>query len=136
MANSLTVKVIEDGPRNAIVNLVGFLDSANMVEPAAVALSMFNTQDRRGTFYGLKVMEAEYSVTEDLVVQLDWNANTPQNIAALSGSAEICWADRGGISPDRTAGGYDGSINLTTKGFLGGKPYGFTIQLVMVKKYS
>jgi hypothetical protein len=37
---------------------------------------------------------------------------------------------------DRTVSGYEGSINLATKGFIAGTPYGFTVALRMRKMYS
>lgn len=135
MANSLTVKVLEDGPRNAVVNLVGVVDSSDMTQAPAISLNQFlaNGRDR---LVGLRVIDVNYSVTPDLVVKLDWNANTPQPIGSYSGSNKILAGRYGGVAPDRTAGGYDGNINLTTKGFVAGKTYGFTLRVEMVKIFA
>lgn len=137
MPNSLSVKVVEDGFRNAVVNIVGVVEDDNIVQAPAITLAMFTGNDTaRRSLVGLKVVEAEYSVTEGLVVVLDWNATAPQRIFALSGSGEMCGKTHGGYVPDETAIGADGSINLQTKGFIAGRFYGFTVTLRMVKMYQ
>ncbi len=135
MANSLTVKVIEDGPRNAIVSVVGVVDTGNMIADPLVSLSQFVGNDR-GRFVGLRVVDVEYAITDGLVVNLAWNGNTPEPIAALSGSNEIHGKKHGGIAPNRQASGYDGNINLTTAGYVAGRSYGFTLRMCMTKLYA
>lgn len=135
MPNSLSVRVVEDGYRNAVVHLVGVVEDADINQAPAIALNQFTGNDR-GTFNGFKVVDVDYSVTDGLTVVLAWNANTPQPICALASAGEIRGRGHGGIVPDRTAGGYDGAINLTTKGFTPGRSYGFTVKLRMKKSYS
>ncbi len=135
MPNSLTVKVIEDGPRNAIVNIVGTVDANDVVATPVVSLGQF-TGNGRGSFVGFKVVDVDYAVTDGLVVNLAWDSNTPQPIAALSGSSKLCGKEHGGLRPDRLAGGYDGNINLSTDGFTAGRRYGFTLRMSMTKLYA
>lgn len=135
MANSVTVKIIEDGPRNAIVNIVGLVDSSDVAPAPVVALNQFTGNDR-GRFVGFKVVDVDYSVTESLVVLLNWNSSTPQPICALSGSDEILGKKHGGLAPNRLAGGYDGTINLSTEGYVAGRTYGFTLRVSMTKMYA
>lgn len=136
MANSLDVKVIEDGRRNAIVKIVGVVDTNDIVLNPAISLSSFSNNDVGLSLVGFKVVEADYSGTPGLLVSLDWNATAPQNIFAFSTNAEINGRRHGGVKPDTTANGYDGNINLKTQGFSPGSLYGFTIMLRMVKMYS
>lgn len=136
MANSLDVKIVEDGRRNAVVKIVGVADSSDIVLAPAITLSSFSNNDVAVSLVGFKVVEADYSGTPGLLVSMDWNANAPQNIFALSTSAEINGRRHGGFKPDTTANGYDGNLNLKTQGFTPGSLYGFTIVLRMVKMYA
>lgn len=135
MANSVTVKIIEDGPRNAIVNIVGVVDSTDIAPTPVVAINQFTGNDR-GRFVGFKVVCIDHSATEGLVVLLNWNANTPQPICAISGSSDLNGRKHGGIVPNKVAGGYDGTINLSTEGYVAGRTYGFTLRVSMTKMYS
>lgn len=135
MANSLTVQLVLDGPRNAVVNVAGIVDSADMAQVQAVPITLF-TGNINKKLIGLRAMEVNYSISTGLVVVLAWNANSPQLICAISEADEIEWDDYGGIVPNTTASGYEGSINLTTKGFVPGRPSGFTLRLAMTKIYQ
>ena len=132
MANSLSVRIVEDGPRNAVVNIVGVVEDSDILQTPVISLASFVGNDYR-TLIGLKVVDADFSVTSDLTVLLSWNATAPQPIAAFSNAGELRGRRHGGIAPDKTAVGYDGNINLQTKGFVAGKSYGFTVTLRMVK---
>jgi hypothetical protein len=84
----------------------------------------------------LRLDSAKYTVTNGLVVLLSWNSNSPELMAAISESGELDLRPEGGFPPDRTVSGYEGSINLSTRGFVAGTPYGFTLALRMRKMYS
>lgn len=133
MANSLNVQIVEDGRRNAVVKLVGVVDTNDLVYTPVIARAQFVDND--GILLGFKVVEVEYTGTPGLLVLLDWNANAPQNICALSTSANLNAKRHGGFDPDKLAGGFDGNINLNTRGFTPGSVYGFTATLRMVKMY-
>lgn len=137
MANLLDVKVVHDGRRNAVVKIVGIVDTANIVQTPAISLSQFLSNDTGNvTFNGLRLVEADYVITTPLSVVLEWNGNTKQQMCALSGSGDLYGRRHGGYPPDRKASGYDGNINLTTRGFVPGNAYAFTIVLRMTKMYS
>lgn len=136
MANSITVDIIQDGRRNAIVSLVGLVDSADMVQAPVISLNQFTNNDPGLTFNGFRVVDVDYAVTDGLVVQLAWQSSTPQPIYSFSGASQLCGREHGGIAPDRKAGGYNGNINLNTKGFVAGRTYGFTVKLKMTKMYA
>jgi len=136
MANSLTVKITEDGRRNAIATLIGVVDTADMNVPSAIALANFVNNDVQLKLKGLSLRTVRYSVTEGLSVLLAWNGNTPELMCALSGSNEMDRRTDGGYPPNMLASGYDGNINLTTDGFVAGRVYTFTVDLWMTKKYS
>lgn len=135
MANSLSVKISEDGRRNAIVTLNGIVDTADLNVPRAVLLSSFVNNDVQERFAGLCFKRASFAITAGLSVILAWNGNTPEIMAALSGSAEMDRRREGGMIPNLLASGYEGSINVSTKGFVPGTAYAFTIALRMTKIY-
>lgn len=137
MANSLDVKVIEDGRRNAVVKIVGVADTANIVQTPAITLSQFlNNDSGNVVFNGLRLVSAEYAITNGLGVLFEWNGNTKQTMVALADSGSFDGRRDGGYPPDRKASGYDGAINLSTKGFFAGNTYVFTVVLRMNKMYS
>ena len=134
MANNLNVRIVEDGQRNAIVNLVGVVDTADMSAVSAINVGQFLTNS--GTLQGFKLRAADYSVTDGLTVALDWNSNTPQPMCAFSAAGRFSAEREGVIAPNKQAGGYDGSINVSTRGFVPGKTYSFTVKLRMTKAYA
>ena len=136
MANSLSVRITEDGRRNAIVTLVGQVDSADMNVIRAIPITDFTNNEVRMQLKGFKLKRVSYSITPDLVVLLAWNSNSPQPMCALSGSSEMDRRPEGGFVPNLQASGYEGSINLSTEGFVAGRSYGFTLGLSMTKMYS
>lgn len=136
MANSLDVRVVEDGRRNAVVKIVGVADSGDIVSAPAIRLSQFTNNDVGMTLNGLRLVEADFAVSNMFVVLLDWNGNTTQAMCALAGSGEIDGRRHGGYGPDRTVSGYDGNINLRTRGYIGGNVYAFTVILRMTKMYA
>ena len=136
MANSLDVRVVEDGRRNAVVRLIGVVDTIDMVVTPAISLSSFTNNDIGVTFNGLRLVEADFAVTNMFSVLLDWAGNTTQPMAALADSGNFNARRHGGYGPDRSASGYNGNINLRTRGYVGGNAYVFTILLRMTKMYS
>lgn len=137
MANSLDVKIVEDGRRNAIVRIVGVADSSDISAPQAITLSQFATNDTPGVaLVGLRLVEVDFAVSNMFSVLLHWDGNTKQPIVALADSGEIDCRRHGGYGPDRSASGYNGAINLTTRGYVGGNVYVFTVILRMTKIYA
>lgn len=135
MANSLSVKITEDGRRNAIVTLIGVVDTADMAVASAIPITSFVNNDVQLKLKGLSLRTVRYSVTEGLSVLLAWKSNTPELMCALSGSGNMDRRCDGGYPPNMMASGYAGDINLSTDGFIAGKAYTFTVDLWMTKKY-
>lgn len=137
MANTTDKIILEDGPRNAIVRLVGTLDTSNVSLVPAILLSDFVNNDLVwGKLTGLRVDRIDYASGPQLITTLEWNSNSPQMIAALVQSDELDYKNSGGLIPNRLLGGYDGSINLKTKGFIAGNYEAYTVLIKMVKLYT
>ncbi len=135
MANSLGIKILQEGPRNAIVKLTGILDSSDITAASVIALSDFTNNDQNLYLTGFRVDFIEFSMTNGIEINLFWNSNNPEQITPLAGRGKFGGRNYGGITPDSTRAGYDGSITLSTTGFTVGIPANFTVILEMVKLY-
>lgn len=137
MANALDKQIIEEGWRNIVVKLTGVLDSGDAVEMQVIKpLDFLNNDNIAGRLVGFRVDHVTYSIGDQLEVQLEWNANTPQQIVPLAGRGKIDVSDDGGFIPDMLRSGYDGSINLRTTGYIPGSTQNFTVFMRLVKLYK
>jgi len=143
MANVLDMRVVQEGPRNAIVKLTGYLDSGDVVEQSVISLANFKNNDQQLYLTGFRVDHLEFSMSTGLEIMLAWNSATPQQITPLAGRGKFGARNYGGLLPDTTLPGYDGSINLSTTGasfgsiqFAAGQIANFTVVLELVKLYS
>lgn len=116
MANTLTKRIVTDGPRNAVVELIATLDTSAATFATAPAIDISadftNNEDGR-TLVGLRIDEIQYSMSDGVTAQLYWNATADQLIAALAGHDRMCFGEANGLQPNRGAAGYDGDIDLT-----------------------
>jgi len=135
MANTYDKQVTLDGYRNASVKISGVLDSGNLVLVPAVQFSDFLTNEQNVRLFGFRVDCVTYSISNPMVVSLEWNGATPQLIFALSGRGKLKGRSSGGTLPDTSRSGYDGTINLRTAGYPSGTTASFTIALDLVKMY-
>lgn len=141
MANTNTVRIVADGPHNAVVELIGQLDTSAAsfaVAPAIDISADFTNNDGR-TLVGLRIDEIEYSLSDGLSARLFWDATADQIFAALAGHDRITPGCPGnGLQPDRAAAGYTGDIDLTVNNIVvaAGTPIQvYTILLKMTKLY-
>ena len=138
MANALTKQILEEGPRNAIVVLTGVLDTSDVTETPAIALSDFTNNDTlMGPLVGFRVDDIEYVIGNGLEVQIAWHSDTPQMIAAIAGRGHARFCHFGGKLPLATMPNYTGDIDVTTTGFgvQGAGTQNFTITLELIKLY-
>ena len=141
MANVFNMKVLQEGPRNAVVKLTGILDSGDLTAPSVVALSDFHNNDQNQYLTGFRIDFVEFSMSTGLEINLWWNSNTPEQITPLAGRGRFGSKNYGGLYPDPTRAGYDGSLNMSTTGasggtFVTGQTANFTVILELVKLYN
>lgn len=139
MANQYNRKILEDGWRNAIVQITGTLDTSDADLSPAIQISDFtNNDDRAGRVNGLRVDEIQYSIGDGLQVTLTWEATSEELLAAIAGRGKLNQRSSGGLIPNRQAIGYIGDINLRTTGFnvQAVPPQNFTVLIKMVKLYA
>lgn len=135
MANAYNMQIVEEGPRNAVVKLVGILDTANASLASVIELSDFTNNEPRKTLNGLRLMRLDYAMSDALSVILEWSATTDQLIAVVSGRGQLCLEDISGTGPNRGAAGYDGAIDLATVGWASGTQV-YTLILKFRKLYA
>lgn len=125
MANVLTTQIILDGPRNAIVKLTGVLDTSDesltiKVDPAS--FSPIPTQFR--------IDHIDYSISDQLEIQLFWDASSPLIILPLAGRGRLAFWNFGGLQNNASTG-KTGKISLKTTGWASGTQiYSVTLELV------
>jgi hypothetical protein len=136
MANATATKIVEEGKRNAVVQLTGILDTSNAALTSVIQLSNFTNKDAAsGRFVGLRIDKISYSIGDQLQLTLHWKATTPQVIAAIAGRGHLKYKPVGGLKPNTGAAGFDGAINLATTGWASGTQ-NYTVLLEMVKIYT
>lgn len=143
MANTVVTQIVADGPKNAVVNIVGQLDTDEdeLVVVDAVDMSDFTNNDASATLNGFRIDKILFCNSEGLAMRLFWDATTPQIIAGLAGGhGEFCYEPYNGLQPAVGAAGYTGDIDLTVNNIdvtAGSLPIQtFTIQLCMTKIYT
>lgn len=116
MANTLTKRIVTDGPRNAVVELIATLDTSAATFATAPAIDISadftNNEDDR-TLVGLRVDEIQYSLSDGVSARLFWNATADELIVALAGHDRMCFGESNGLQPDQSNAGYNGDIDLT-----------------------
>jgi len=125
MTISATTRVVHDGERNLIIQLIGKADGLDQETGVVkVDASEFNCRT-------VKILSVTSSVVGGKVI-LTWDSMpSPENFLYLEGSGdEFCYGDRGltNDAPDLASG----DILLSTEGFEPGSSY--SILLKMVKK--
>lgn len=126
MAWATTSQTLIDGARNVIIKVTGISDGTDMtLLPITDVASM---TPPAGT--SLKVWRISYSVGQQGLVQLQWEAATPQTFAVMQGVDHVYDYERfGGLWNDGGAGA-TGNILLSTQNFTVGSSYDLTIEMI------
>lgn len=126
MANALTSQTLLDNERNLVIKLVGILDTSNVASTVVVDVSALVPAAT-----SVSLRKIQYSISDQLAVNLLWDATTDVAIVSLTGREEICAEKFGGLT-NNAGTGVTGDINLTTTGWASGIQT-FTLILEMVK---
>ena len=132
MANSFTTQILEEGPRNVSVKLVGVLDTSDLSLTTALAMSSINQSGYGPTPEQVRIDHIEYVVGSQLTVQLLWDATTDVVAVPLVGSGLSFLRELGGLTNNAGAG-KTGTINILTTGWTSGTQT-FLIILRLVKQ--
>ena len=132
MANAFTTQILEEGPRNVSIKLVGILDTSNLSSTAALAMSSINQGGIGPTPEQVKIDHIEYVIGSQLTVQLLWDATTDVVAVPLVGSGLSFLRELGGLT-NNAGTGKTGTINILTTGYTSGTQT-FLIILRLVKQ--
>ena len=127
MANSVTTQILEDGARNAIVKITGVLDTSNVSVTTYIDPANFSPVPTQ-----FRIDHIDYSVSDQLEVQLQWNATSNVTIMPLAGRGKLSFWNFGGLQNNAGAG-KSGKIDLLTTGWTSGTQV-FSLVLELVKQ--
>ena len=125
MADTVDSKVLFSGTRRYVINLTNESDGSGEAAVAKVDISGL-TGPNGGTATYSSIDRIDYSVGGFNYVTLEWNADTPDEIAVLFGEGSIDWTSVGGNTDPSTTGG-SGDVQLTTDGAADGDSYNITL---------
>lgn len=126
MADTVTARVLHDGPRNVIVKLTSLSDGTG-----ETAVTKVNVADLIPTCAKLRVDKIEYDIS-GMQCTLLWEATPNETIMTLSsGQGSLCFHKQGGLNIKGV--GATGNILLTT--ISAGNNDTYSIILHLVKKY-
>jgi len=130
MANSTSIQILEDGPRNVIVKFEGVLDTSDLgstvvVDPATLSV----IDEARGVATKLAIKKITYNVEDLLSVNLFWDATTPVRIEEITGRGKMdFW--KGQALQNNAGSGITGKITATTQGWVGILSFSLILELV------
>jgi len=133
MANSTSVQILVDGPRNVVLKLDAILDTSDLTSTVIVdpsTLSDYNINGVKAT--KLRINKINFDVEDGLDVELFWDAATPVRIGNFVGRGKVDAWRYGGIVNNATSP--TGKITLATQGWTTGAILSYTILLELVKQ--
>ena len=131
MANSTTVQILEEGPRNAVIKVTGVLDTSDVAVTTLLAMATIDQTNTGKTPTAVRIDDIDYSISGQLTVGLDWHATTNVTAVTLAGSQRMLTERYGGIQ-NNAGSGKDGAIDIWTKGYASGTQT-FTLIIKLVK---
>ena len=137
MANALTTQLIIDGPRNAVIKIVGVLDTSDLASTVFADPAVLTGIDNTGFLKAatFRIVGLTYSIQDGLTVNLYWDATAPVIIDSLNGRGNIPISMEafGGLTNNAAAAGKTGRIMGSTLGWVGVKSFTILLQLVKVQ---
>jgi hypothetical protein len=137
MANSTSIKIVQDGPRNVIVKFEGVLDTSDLTSTTVLDPALLADMDIWGIkATKLRIQKIQYSIEDTLSVNLFWDATTPIRIEELVGRGKMEYYKFGGLAPlpsESGSAGWTGKITATTQGWAASGVLSFSIILECVK---
>jgi len=132
MANSVTYQVLEEGPRNIIVKVAGVLDTSDYSLNTFISAASSNQGGLGPTPTQIRIDHIDYSISDQLEVQLWWDATTDVIIMPLAGRGRMSFWNFGGLVNNAGAG-KTGDILIKTTGYTSGIQV-FSVVLECVKQ--
>lgn len=127
MADTVTTRIVANGPRNLSVRYTNFSDGTG--EAGVVKFdATLTTNGYQGVAPGInvKVQYITWSVTGSAAVRIRWQATADEDAFIASYNNTIDFTPFGGLKPPSIAG-ITGSLKFTTQGFGVGSAYDILI---------
>lgn len=144
MANAVQVQILQDGPRNTIAKFTGELDTSNEAYNVKLNPATYRATYSLGPYVSpatWRIDFLEFAVSDGLVVNLYWDATTPQIIMPFAGRGNKHFKNFGGISGYLASAspGWSGGIGLSAIQLPGytytaGEPFIYSIVLDLVQQ--
>jgi hypothetical protein len=132
MTNSVTFQTLEEGPRNIIVKAAGVLDTSDYSLSTFISMASSNQGGKGPTPTQVRIDHIDYSVSDQLEVQLWWDATSDVIILPLAGRGRMSFWNFGGLVNNAGAG-KTGDVLIKTTGYTSGTQV-FSIILECVKQ--
>jgi hypothetical protein len=132
MANSVTTQILEEGPRNVIVKIAGVLDTSDYALNTAIDMDNINQGGLGPIPAQVRIDHIDYSISDQLEVQLWWDADSDVIILPLAGRGRMSFWNFGGLT-NNAGTGKTGNILIKTTGWASGTQV-FSVILEMVKQ--
>jgi len=132
MANSVTYQVLEEGPRNIIVKAAGVLDTSDYSLNTFISMASSNQGGTGPVPTQVRIDHIDYSISDQLEVQLFWDATTDVVILPLAGRGRMSFWNFGGLTNNAGAG-KTGDVLIKTTGWTSGVQV-FSVILECVKQ--
>ena len=132
MTNSVTFQTLEEGQRNIIVKAAGVLDTSDYSLNTFISAASSNQSGTGATPTQLRIDHIDYSISDQIEVQLWWDATTDVIIMPLAGRGRMSFWNFGGLINNAGAG-KTGDILIKTTGWTSGTQV-FSIVLECVKQ--
>lgn len=130
MANSFTTQILEEGQRNAIVKLTGVLDTSDLALTTAIDITTLNQAGIGYTPTQVRIDHIDYSISDQIEIQLWWDATTDVIIMPLAGRGRLMFWNFGGLT-NNSGAGKTGNILIKTTGWtLGTQVFSVVLELV------
>lgn len=135
MANSTSIQLLQDGPRNVVVKFEGVLDTSDLASTTVVDPALLSQLDywQNRNAAKLAIVKITYNIEDLLSVNLFWDATTPVRIEELTGRGKMDFR-HGQYLQNNAGAGITGKITATTQGWVASAVLSFSIIVEMVKQ--
>ncbi len=135
MANSTSIQLLEDGPRNVIVKFEGVLDTSDLASTTVLDPSTLSQIDYATNLNctKLRIDSIIFEVEDALSVNFFWDATIPVRIGEFVGRGNVKYFKMAPLQNNAGAG-VTGKITATTQGWASTQILSFIMYIHCVKQ--
>ena len=135
MANVTSIQILQDGPRNLVVKLIGTLDTSDVSLATLVDVATLSAITNDGQLATRIVIDKiSYNIEAGLAVNLYWDATTDVLAASLVNSGDDLYAQSYGGLWNNAGTGITGNLLYSTQGWSAGATLSFNLVLECRKR--